>query len=80
MNGIQYLPDWSHYSGSDANGRFNNSLSVTNTADAAAVYFFKGSSITYYSDRASSEASIMISLDAQSPQQIPVGGKWVLQD
>ncbi|CAE6452316.1 unnamed protein product [Rhizoctonia solani] len=80
MNGIQYLPDWSHYLGSDANGRFNNTLSVTTTADAAVVCFFKGSSITYYSDRASSEASVMISLDGQSPQRISVGGEWALQD
>lgn len=69
-NGIQYSAGWVHFSDNDAQGRYLNTLSVTTTPYDSAVFFFKGSSIAYYSDKFKDHDAIIISTDGRPPETI----------
>ncbi|KAB5589842.1 Transmembrane protein [Ceratobasidium theobromae] len=55
LNGLQYTGSWAHYSGSDANGRYRNTLSSTIDENAFINFFFRGYSISYYTDTSSDQ-------------------------
>ncbi|KAB5589838.1 hypothetical protein CTheo_6720 [Ceratobasidium theobromae] len=50
LNGLQYAGSWAHYSSSDVNGRYLNTLSSTTDDPAFFNFFFRGNSISYYAD------------------------------
>ncbi|KAB5589837.1 hypothetical protein CTheo_6719 [Ceratobasidium theobromae] len=63
LNGLQYTGSWAHYSESDANGRYLNTLSSTAGEDARINFFFRGNSISYYTDTSPNQTQTYVRID-----------------
>lgn len=65
--GIQYSAGWDRVIGPAGEGRYLSTLSETNIPYASAIFFFKGSSIEYYSDNLPNmpdiPSSVYVSID-----------------
>ncbi|KAB5590593.1 Transmembrane protein [Ceratobasidium theobromae] len=48
QNGIQYSSSWVQHSGNEAKGQYRGTFSSTSTANASAIFFFQGSSVSSY--------------------------------
>ncbi|CAE6505055.1 unnamed protein product, partial [Rhizoctonia solani] len=84
-NGIQYSlsqsgkDDWARILPPDSDGRHKNTISVTQTVNASAVYFFKGSAIGYYSDKSPELENMVITLDGRRPTLVNTTGALAYQ-
>ncbi|KAB5590591.1 hypothetical protein CTheo_5960 [Ceratobasidium theobromae] len=70
LNGIQYTGSWTHYSGSDANGRYRNTLSSTTNTAAYINFFFRGNSISYYTDTSPDQVQLHAWIDNDKAVEI----------
>ncbi|QRV96201.1 transmembrane protein [Ceratobasidium sp. AG-Ba] len=73
LGGIQFGgAGWDNYNPGHAISRYNGSITVTNTPDANIVFFFRGKSIKYYSDRDPKGGSASIRIDGEQSTTVGV--------
>ncbi|CAE6505042.1 unnamed protein product [Rhizoctonia solani] len=83
-NGIQYPStqpggDWARLFPPDSDGRYQSTILFTGTVGALAVYFFKGTSIGYYSDMSPQLENMLVTLDGRNSSSINTEGASAYQ-